>query len=101
VDAIRTNGSQQVYRFSHAFGSCASQYFDALINIGSVSQSGKYFIWASDWMGMLGQTDDATSSCTIGTNCRADVFITALPLNTTGGSLIPQSVVVTKGVSVQ
>jgi hypothetical protein len=87
VDAIRTDGSNNVYRFSHTFGSCASQFFDAEIVIGSVSQSGKYFMWASDWMGLLGNTDHVSASCTIGTNCRADVFITALPLNAGGSTL--------------
>lgn len=78
IIAYATDGSGKVYRFSHTYGSCKSQYFESLTTIGSVSQSGNWFAWSSDWNGMLGNTDHVSSACVIGSTCRSDVFITSL-----------------------
>jgi hypothetical protein len=80
VNAFATDLSGTVWRFAHTYGSCASNMFSPSVTIGAVSQSGKWFAWSSDWMGMLGNTDDVTASCTIGSTCRADVFMMLLPL---------------------
>ena len=40
---------------------------------GNMSQDGKYYAFASDFVGQLGNT--AGGSCAIGTTCRTDVFI--------------------------
>ncbi|MGA8213697.1 MAG: hypothetical protein WB799_08885 [Candidatus Sulfotelmatobacter sp.] len=85
ITAYATDTSGTVWRFAHNFCTGQSQFFTAEYCIGSVSQDGNWFIWSSDWDGMLGNTDGVTASCTIGTNCRADVFI--VPLSTgTGGA---------------
>jgi hypothetical protein len=80
IDAFSTNGSGIVYRFGHTYSSTASQFFAVSQAIGSVSQDGKYFIWTTDWDGMLGNVNGASAACTIGKDCRADVFIMQLPI---------------------
>jgi len=83
IVGVRLDGSGLVYRFAHSYitgqttGSFGGKY-----GIGNVSADGKYYIWPTDWDGMLGQVGGGSSSCTIGTNCRADVFIAVLPLAT-------------------
>ncbi len=77
IDAFSTDGSGLTYRFAHTFTTDQSQFFSAANAIGSVSSDGKFFAWSSDWMGNLGSTSGA-SSCTIGSNCRADVFVVGL-----------------------
>ncbi len=95
IDALSTDGSQLTYRFAHTFGTDSSQFFSAANAIGSVSQDGRFFAWSSDWKGNLGSTTGGTT-CTIGSNCRADVFMVALPayvaptLDAYGGSLSQQ-----------
>jgi len=71
------DGSGKVWRFAHSFISSQSQYFSSKYGIGSVSQDGKFFIFSSDWMGTLGSQSGA-SSCTIGQDCRGDVFVVQL-----------------------
>jgi hypothetical protein len=75
---IATSGLGLVWRFGHTFNSTQSTDFDAKIALGAMSADGKWFLWTSDWDGMLGNTSGASNSCTIGTNCRADVFIIKL-----------------------
>lgn len=80
-----TDLSGKVYRFSHTYASCGSQFFSAQFAVGSVSQSGKWFAWSSDWNGMLGNTNGVSAACSIGSTCRADVFITSLTQSGGGG----------------
>ena len=77
IDAFSTDGSGLAYRFAHTFETDQSQFFGAANAIGSVSSDGKFFAWSSDWKGTLGSTSGG-SSCTIGSNCRADVFVVGL-----------------------
>lgn len=49
--------------------------FEALPR-GNMSQDGRFYAFASDFMGQLGNTVGGT--CAVGTNCRTDVFIVEL-----------------------
>jgi len=64
-------------RFAHNFISGQSQDFEAQYAIGTVSQDGRFFSFASDWLGTLGSTSGALS-CTVGADCRSDVFVVEL-----------------------
>ena len=66
-----------VWRFAHNFITAKSQRFDDEEAIGQVSQDGRFFMFSSDWMGTLG-SESGSSTCTIGKNCRGDVFIVQL-----------------------
>jgi len=66
-----------IARFAHTFNSDQSQTFITSEAIGQVSQDGRFFLFASDWLGTLGSTAGATT-CTLGTNCRGDVFAVKL-----------------------
>jgi hypothetical protein len=84
VLGLRTDGSGLAYRFFHNYiTGLDTGNFGAEYGIGSVSQDGKYFLWGTDWDGMLGKIGGGSSSCTIGTNCRADVFLAVLPIHST------------------
>jgi hypothetical protein len=74
---VAADGSGTIWRFAHSFNSATSQNFSTQYAIGSISQDGKYFMFSSDWMGTLGSESGATT-CTIGTNCRGDVFVVEL-----------------------
>lgn len=78
VIGVSPTGDGTVYRFAHIYNTNLSQFFETAHAIGSVSQSGNWFAWASDWNGTLGNTDLSASSCTIGSNCRGDVFMVKL-----------------------
>jgi len=84
-----TTGNSSTYRFAHTYSSGASWNFNAKNAIGNVSADGKYYLWSTDWDGMLGNTDGVSSSCSIGSNCRADVFVAILPQGNTGGPAPP------------
>jgi hypothetical protein len=71
------NGSGKVWRFAHTFSTDKSQRFSTSEAIGTVSQDGQFYIFSSDWMGTLG-AEGGGASCTIGSNCRGDVFIVEL-----------------------
>lgn len=77
IIGLAPDGSGTVWRFSHSFISTKSQWFPTAEGIGSVSQDGRFFIFSSDWMGTLG-SETGSPSCTIGTNCRGDVFVVEL-----------------------
>lgn len=86
------DGSGTVWRMNHTYGTNFSQFFNVASVIGAPSQDGKYFLWSTDWDGMLGKTDLVTTACTIGTNCRGDVFLAILPIlastsNAIGGNI--------------
>jgi len=66
-----------VSRFAHNFITAASQRFDDQEAIGQVSQDGRFFLFNSDWMGTLG-SESGSSHCTIGKDCRGDVFVVQL-----------------------
>ncbi|HET9406855.1 MAG TPA: Ig domain-containing protein [Candidatus Sulfotelmatobacter sp.] len=74
---IAPDGSGKVWRFAHSFITGQSQEFTATYGIGTVSQDGRFFIFTSDWMGTLG-SQSGNASCTIGVDCRADVFVLQL-----------------------
>jgi hypothetical protein len=67
----------KVWRFAHSFITAKSQIFSTEYGIGSVSQDGRFFIFSSDWMGTLGG-QSGTASCTVGADCRGDVFVLQL-----------------------
>ena len=78
IIAVAADGSGTTWRFAHSFNSTQSaQNFSTQYAIGSVSQDGKWFAFSSDWMGTLGSEAGATT-CTMGTNCRGDVFVVEL-----------------------
>jgi hypothetical protein len=77
IDGFTTDGSGIVYRFAHTFSSGLGSFFSSANAIGSVSADGKFFAWSSDWEGTLGSTNGG-KTCTLGSNCRSDVFIVAL-----------------------
>lgn len=79
IIGVRLDGSGVAYRFAHTYiTGLDTENFGAEYGIGGVSQDGKYYIWPSDWDGMLGRIGGGSSTCTIGTNCRADVFLVKL-----------------------
>jgi hypothetical protein len=77
IIGVATDGSGITWRFAHSFITGRSQRFSAAYGIGSVSQDGKFFIFSSDWMGGLG-SEAGARACTIGENCRGDVFVVEL-----------------------
>jgi len=77
IIAVAADGSGKTWRFAHNFITARSQTFDTNNGIGSVSQDGKFFIFSSDWMGSLG-SESGTTTCTIGSDCRGDVFVVQL-----------------------
>jgi hypothetical protein len=66
-----------VFRFAHTFSSSLSHRFSTKSSVGAISQDGRFFLWSSDWMGTLG-SENGASSCTLGTDCRGDVFVVEL-----------------------
>jgi hypothetical protein len=77
VIAIAADGSGKTWRFAHNFISTRSLNFSTQWGIGTVSQDGKFFLFSSDWMGKLG-SESGTASCTLGSDCRGDVFVLEL-----------------------
>ena len=77
VIAIAADGSGKTRRFAHNFISTRSLNFSTTWGIGTVSQDGKFFIFSSDWMGNLG-SESGAATCTLGSDCRGDVFILEL-----------------------
>jgi hypothetical protein len=67
----------QVYRFAHTFATARSHRFNDRSAIGAISQDGRFFAWSSDWMGTLG-SESGASTCTVGVDCRGDVFVVEL-----------------------
>jgi len=70
-----------VWRFAHTYTNQTSQRFDTRNGIGGVSQDGNFYAWSSDVIGTLG-SESGASTCTLGTNCRGDVFIVELSVGT-------------------
>jgi hypothetical protein len=77
IIAVAADGSGKTWRFAHSFITVQSQNFSTYWGIGTVSQDGKFFIFSSDWMGKLG-SEAGTTTCTVGSNCRGDVFVVEL-----------------------
>jgi len=77
IMGVATDGSGEVWRFAHSFITARSQNFSTRYAIGSVSQDGRFFLLSSDWMGTLG-SNTGSKNCTIGTDCRGDVFVVEL-----------------------
>jgi len=77
----QSSGSNVIWRFAHTYATGHGASFEAEFVIGAPSADGRWFLWTSDWDGMLGNTNGSSNSCTIGRNCRNDVFIVGL----TGG----------------
>jgi hypothetical protein len=79
IDCVAMDGSGTIWRFGHTYSTHLATNFEAQNSIGGVSADGQWFLWTSDWDGMLGNTSGASNACTLRTNCRNDVFIMALP----------------------
>ena len=77
ITGVAPDGSGTVWRFAHSFISAKSQIFNSKYGIGTVSQDGRFFLFSSDWMGTLGSQSGART-CTVGSNCRGDVFVVEL-----------------------
>lgn len=77
VVGVATDRTGTVWRFCHTFATAQSHRFSTRAAIGAVSQDGRFFVFSSDWMGMLG-SEDGTPRCTVGKSCRGDVFIVEL-----------------------
>jgi hypothetical protein len=77
VIAVAADGSGKTWRFAHTFITAKSQRFSTEYAIGTISQDGRFFILSSDWLGMLG-SESGSPTCTIGKNCRGDVFVVEL-----------------------
>jgi hypothetical protein len=77
IIGVAADGSGTVWRFAHSFITGQSQRFSTKYGIGSVSQDGKFFLFSSDWMGTLG-SESGAATCTIGKDCRGDVFVVDL-----------------------
>jgi predicted small secreted protein len=77
VIAVAADGSGKTWRFAHSFITAKSQRFSTEYAIGTISQDGRFFILSSDWLGKLG-SESGAANCTIGTNCRGDVFVVEL-----------------------
>lgn len=75
---VATDGSGKVWRFAHTYATYLSQFFAARHAIGNCSADKKWCLWPTDWNGELGNIDGVTTPCTIGVDCRADVFLIAL-----------------------
>ena len=74
---LNTVNGNNFSRQAHTFSTGLSQMFDAQNAMATVSQTGKFAAVTSDWMASLG-SDSGASSCTLGTDCRNDVFIYAI-----------------------
>jgi len=77
IIAIAADGSGTTWRFAHSYITTRSRNFTTMYGIGSVSQDGRFFMFSSDWMGTLG-SESGAKTCTIGTDCRGDVFVVEL-----------------------
>jgi len=77
IIGVAPDGSGKIWRFAHSFITSQSQNFSTAYGIGSVSQDGRFFVFSSDWMGTLG-SQSARPGCTIGVDCRGDVFVVQL-----------------------
>jgi len=77
IIGVAPDGSGKIWRFAHNFITSRSQNFSTTYGIGSVSQDGRFFVFSSDWMGTLG-SQSGRSNCTVGENCRGDVFVVRL-----------------------
>jgi len=77
IIAVAADGSGKTWRFAHDFTTTHSHRFSTAWAIGTISQDGRFFIFSSDWMGSLG-SESGAASCTVGTNCRGDVFVVEL-----------------------
>ena len=77
IIGIAPDGSGKTWRFAHNFISTRSLNFSTQIGIGTVSQDGKFFLFSSDWMGNLG-SESGAATCTLGSDCRGDVFVVEL-----------------------
>jgi hypothetical protein len=77
IIGVAADGSGTTWRFAHSFITGGSHNFSTQYAIGSVSQDGKFFAFSSDWMGTLG-SESGSRTCTVGTDCRGDVFVVEL-----------------------
>ena len=73
-----------LWRFAHTYTNGSSHRFDTRQGIGGGSQDGNFYAWSSDIIGTLG-SESGASTCTLGTNCRGDVFIVKLSVGAPSG----------------
>ena len=99
ITAMTTDGTGKMFRFAHTYITRADiQNFDAEFAIGNPSQDGKYYFWSTDWEGKLGQIGGGSSACTIGTDCRGDVFFAILSQS---GTALSNGVKLSNGAKIQ
>lgn len=77
VIAIDPLGISNPWRFANTYITGLSQRLSTQYAIGSISQTGKYFIFSSDWLNTLG-SETGTATCVPTVNCRGDVFVVNL-----------------------
>lgn len=78
IIGVDVTGAGTVHRFAHNYITGKSVFFASKYGIGSVSQDGRWFIWSSDWAATLGNVNLRSQACSVGVNCRADVFMVKL-----------------------
>jgi hypothetical protein len=63
IFGITQNGSY--IRAAHTYNSGSSAYFNCASTIGTVSQTGKFFVWTSDWLTTLGKDNTNHNRCDV------------------------------------
>jgi hypothetical protein len=84
-------------RFAHNFISKSNPQFSTNYGIGSISQSGKFFMQSSDWVGTLGSTT-GSSSCLWGYDWQASQtypanfqYLSPYPISANAGGYVYQA----------
>ena len=96
IRAAKMDGSGQTLRFMHTYtDNREAANFSAQYGIGSVFQSGDFYLVASYWGGTLGNTNGTSDICTYGTggNCRSDAFLVDLRDVITGGPSLSETLI--------
>ena len=77
IDAwSQNNPPNPIWRFGHTFNSNANAPgYNADLNGGVVSSTGKYYLFTSDGLGTLGNINGARTCSLLAGTCRTDVFI--------------------------
>ena len=70
-------GGGAILRFGHTFNSALEPHsqFSAWIAVGSVSSTGKFYLFTTDGEGTLGNIDGSSTCSIVSGNCRSDVFL--------------------------
>lgn len=72
-----SQGGGPIMRFGHTFNSALEPHsqFSAWIAVGSVSSTGRFYLFTTDGEGTLGNLDGSSICSIISGNCRSDVFL--------------------------